>query len=91
MAWDSKDTALTIQGIGGLAGAWGQYQTDKERNKLLKKQLTYEQEQNDIANQKQIQAQTNLDDAFSTSDLNTKKKKKKKDVLEPYAAPSAEV
>ena len=82
MAWDNKDTALAIQGVGSLASAWGQYESDKKRNKLLQQQLDYEQKQNDLANQKQVQAQASLDNAFDTADLNLNKKKKKKNPLD---------
>ena len=74
MAWDSKDTALAIQGFGSLASAWGQYETDKKRNKLLQNQLNYEKEKDTLALAKMDAAQTNLDDAFSASLLKKKKK-----------------
>ena len=75
MAWDSKDTALTIQGVGSLASAWGQYETGKEKNKLLKSQLQYEKDKDKIANAKMDTAQSNLEDAWENSTLNKKKKK----------------
>lgn len=74
MAWDSKDTALTIQGVGSLASAWGQYKTDKKRNELLENQLNYEKEKDALATAKMDTAQNALDDAFSDF-LNKKKKK----------------
>jgi len=77
MAWTTRDTALTIGGVGSLASAWGQYKTDKERNRLINKQMAYDKERNDKADAKLNQAQDNLDDAFSDSDFNVKKKKKK--------------
>ena len=77
MAWTTRDTALTIGGVGSLASAWGQYKTDKERNKLIEKQMDYDKKQDDIAHAKDDKAQANLDDAFTNSDFNVKKKKKK--------------
>jgi len=82
MAWDSKDTALTLQGVGALANAWGQYENGKKRNKLLGQQFEYAKQQDASALAKQNKAQSNLDDAFSYSDLNPNKKKKKKDTLD---------
>ncbi|MBE0498570.1 MAG: hypothetical protein IBX43_04935 [Campylobacterales bacterium] len=76
MAWDSKDTALSIQGIGTLASAWGKYETDKTRNKLLKEQLDYEKQKDSLANAKTDMAQKNYDDAFLPTPDMTKKKKK---------------
>jgi len=77
MAWDNKDSALALQGIGSLASAWGQYKTSKKRNKLLQDQFNYAKKQDALALAKQNKAQDNLDDAFSYSDLNPNKKKKK--------------
>jgi len=79
MAWNSKDTALAIQGLGSLASAWGQYETDTKRNKLIKEEMDYKKSLDARAFAKADNAQINLDDAFSNSDLNTKKKKKKYD------------
>jgi len=78
MAWDSKDTALALQGFGALANAYGQYDTGKKRNKLLQDQFNYAKKQDALVLAKQNKAQSNLDDAFSYSDLNPNKKKKKK-------------
>jgi len=77
MAWNSKDTALALQGFGALAGAYGQYKNGKARNKLLSQQFDYAKKQDALALAKQDKAQKNLDDAFSYSDLNPNKKKKK--------------
>jgi len=77
MAWDSKDTALLIQGAGALASAYGQWDNGKKKNKILQEQFDYAKKQDALALSKQKQAQSNLEDAFSYSDLNTKKKKKK--------------
>jgi hypothetical protein len=74
MPWDSKDTAMTIQGFGSIASAWGQYETDKQKNKLAKEQLDYEKQKDLAMNTKMDLAQSNLDDAFSNSALNKKKK-----------------
>ena len=82
MAWDNKDTALALQGFGALVGAYGQYKTDKRRNKLLQEQFDYAKKQDALALAKQNKAQSNLEDAFSDSDLNPTKKKKKK--TDPY-------
>jgi len=78
MAWDSKDTALSLQGFGSLADAYGQYENGKKRNKLLEQQFAYAKKQDALALAKQKKAQNNLDDAFTYSDLNPNKKKKKK-------------
>ena len=86
MAWDSKDTALTLQGVGALASAWGQYKTNKKRNQLLADQFNYAKKQDALALSKQNKAQSNLDNAFSYSDLNPNKKKKKKDTLDTVTA-----
>ncbi|MGB3988534.1 MAG: hypothetical protein WBK67_02455 [Minisyncoccales bacterium] len=79
MAWyDAIGTggwSGVIQGAGALAGAWGQYETGKEANALKKEQLEYEKQKDDAYNKKIDVAQANLDDAFSDSVLNTKKKK----------------
>jgi hypothetical protein len=77
MTWDNKDTALALQGAGSLASAWGQYESNKKRNKILQQQLDYAKEQDALALAKQNKAQDNLDSAFSYSDLNPNKKKKK--------------
>ena len=79
MAWDSKDTALTIQGLGSLAGAWGQYETDKQRNKLIKEEMDYKKSLDARAMAKEDLAQANYDNAFSVSSFNINKKKKKYD------------
>jgi len=77
MGLGTKDYALIINGIGSLAGAFGQYKTDKERNKLIKEELEYKKSLDTDAINKQNKAQKNLDDAFSESDFNIKNKKKK--------------
>ena len=82
MEWDSTDTALTLKGIGALANAYGQYSIGKKRNKLLQDQFDYAKKQDSLALTKQSTAQKNLDDAFSYSDLNPNKKKKKKNSLD---------
>lgn len=79
MAWNSKDTALAIQGFGALAGAWGQYESDKTKNKLLNKQLDYENQKDLVATTKMDTAQSNLEDAFNNSAFGKKKKKKNAD------------
>jgi hypothetical protein len=77
--WDAKDTGLAMQGFGSLASAWGSYETDKQRNKLLKEQLDYEKSKDALANERLNMAQSELDDAFMDSDLFGKKKKKTTD------------
>ncbi|MDT8337570.1 MAG: hypothetical protein RQ763_00080 [Sulfurimonas sp.] len=94
MSWNSGDTSMTIQGLGALAGAWGQYETGKEANKIKKEQLAYEKQKDDAYNAKIDKAQTNLDDAFSDSIFNVNNKKKKNpydydyevDAVEPATA-----
>lgn len=73
--WDAKDWGTVMQGAGTLAGAWGQYESDKSRNKLIQDQLAYEKQKDALANSKLDKAQASLDDAFSSSLLNPKKKK----------------
>jgi hypothetical protein len=75
MAWDTHDTALTIQGVGSLASAWGQYKTEKERNKILDKQLAYEQKKDALAESKSNLAQDNYNSAFEQPIVVSKKKK----------------
>ncbi len=75
--WDAKDTSLAISAVGNLASAWGQYKTDKERNKLLEKQFNYEVEKDKLANEKMAKAQENYDNAFDASLIIDPKKKKK--------------
>ena len=82
MAWDSKDSALALQGVGALAGAYGQYKTNKKRNQILQDQFNYAKQQDALTLKKENKAQSNLDDAFSYTDLNPNKKKKKKDTLD---------
>lgn len=83
MAWDSKDTAMTISGLGSLASAWGSYETNKKRNDLLDKQLTQQQTMINDAKGKNTQTQSGFDDAFADSDFaNMKKKKKTQDPLD---------
>jgi len=79
MDWTNRDTALTIQGVGTLAGAWGQYETNKERNKLAREELDYQKQKDLAATAKYNTAQKNLDNAFDASILNVNKKKKKYD------------
>lgn len=74
--WDSKDTALTMQAAGTVAGAWGQYESDKKRNKLLSEQFDYEKQKDKVAQGRLDKAQASLDDAFDNSILNPNKKKK---------------
>ena len=79
------DWGSALNAAGAIAGAWGQYETGKEYNKIKKEQLAYEK-QKDAAYQARIdEAQVNLDDAFGDSVLNTKKKKNPDgtDVAEP--------
>ena len=76
MTWNNRDTALTIQGVGALAGAWGQYKTDKQKNKLIAREIENDEKREALALANATKAQANLDDAFATSDFNVKKKKK---------------
>ena len=78
MSLDNKDKALVIQGIGAIVSAYGQYKTDKSRNKLAKEQFEYEKSLDARAIAQQDKAQKNFDDAFADSDFNVMKKKKKK-------------
>jgi hypothetical protein len=68
------DTASLFQGVGTLASAWGQYESDKKRTKAMEEQLDYEKKKDKLALAKADEAQINLDDAFTSSDLNKKKK-----------------
>jgi len=79
--WYERNAGAIVQGVGALAGAYGQYQTDTARNKMIDKQFNYQVAQDKLALSRYNKAQTNLDDAFADSSLNPKKKKKKKDTL----------
>jgi len=56
----------TLQGIGSLAGAWGQYENAKDTSALKKKQLQYEMDKDALANAKLDSQQKSWDDAWST-------------------------
>jgi hypothetical protein len=71
------DYGTILQGIGALAGAWGSYESEKKRNKLLDEQFKYEKSKDANAQAKLDKAQTSLDNAFENSMLNTTNKKKK--------------
>ena len=72
MSW-----GLAIQGLGALAGAWGQYESSKKQAKAEKEKLDYMKSRDALADSKSDQAQANLNDAFENSTLNANKKKKK--------------
>lgn len=88
--WDANDWGTVMQGAGTLAGAWGQYESDKAKNKLIREQLDYEKQKDALANQKLDKAQSALDNAFENSLLNPKKKKPT-DPLSGVEDPSAAV
>lgn len=71
----SFDYGLAVQGIGALAGAWGEYETGKEANKLKKEQFEYEKAKDLAMNTKMDSAQLNLDNAFGVPVSGEKKKK----------------
>lgn len=79
--YNSRGAGLAIQGIGALAGAWGQYENGVADRKQREKEFEYQKELDTKAFDKQDLAQSNLDDAFASSDFNLKKKKKKLDAL----------
>ena len=85
MSW-----GLAIQGLGALAGAWGQYETGKKQAKIEQEKFDYAKQRDALADGKADEAQANLDNAFEDSILNTNKKKKKKtDDLTPALEPIA--
>ena len=55
-----------FQGVGSLAGAWGQYESSKDASSLKKKQLQYEMDKDALANAKLDAQQKSWDDAWST-------------------------
>lgn len=55
-----------LQGVGSLAGAWGQYENGKETSKLKKQQLEYEMSKDTLANAKLDSQQKSWDDAWSS-------------------------
>lgn len=69
MDWSSAFSNInigdTLQGIGSIAGAWGQYENGKESSKLKKKQLEYEMSKDTLANAKLDSQQKSWDDAWS--------------------------
>lgn len=75
--WTAGNTGQLLQGIGAVAGAWGSYESDKKRNKLLDKQFAYEQEKDANAQAKLDKAQLSLDSAFDSSLFSGVNKKKK--------------
>lgn len=79
---DSKDIALGIQGVGSIAGAWGQYYSDRKRNELLADQIAYEKSKDALVLSKLDERQKIIDDAFGTK---KKKKKEGADLIEPPA------
>lgn len=85
MATTGFDWGSALNAAGALVGAWGQYETGKEANKLKREQLAYEKQKDDAYKAKLDEAQINLDDAFGDSIFNTKKKKNPDgtDVVEP--------
>jgi hypothetical protein len=73
-----------LSGIGSLAGAWGQYNSNKKQNEMIKAQFNYEKQKDALANARATEDRQALKDAFATP---TKKKKNADgtDVADPYA------
>lgn len=88
--WSAANTGSLLQGFGSIAGAWGNYQSEKERNKRLDQQFAYEQKKDANAAARLDKAQTSLDDAFNDSVFNTAIKKKKNadgtEIIDPAVA-----
>lgn len=68
-----------LGGIGALAGAWGQYQSDQKRNALLTDQFNYEKQKDALANTRFLNDRSMINDAFGITDPNIPKKKKTTD------------
>lgn len=84
----AADVGSIMQGAGALAGAWGNFEADKQRNKFLQEQMNYEKKKDQYAQGKLDKAQASLDDAFDNSVLNPNKKKKNPattDITDPLA------
>lgn len=88
--WSTANTGSLLQGIGSIAGAWGNYESEKKRNDLLNQQFSYEKEKDANAKQKLDKAQSSLDNAFDNSVFNLATKKKKNadgtDIIDPTVA-----
>lgn len=88
--WSTANTGSLLQGIGSIAGAWGNYESEKKRNKMLEKQFAYEQEKDSNAKAKLDKAQSSLDNAFDNSLFADITKKKKNadgtDIIDPTVA-----
>lgn len=67
------DFGTTLQGVGALAGAWGNYTTGKQQNKLIKQQFNHQIDLDNRAIAKEDAAQENFDSA-SQSVFGKKKK-----------------
>jgi hypothetical protein len=61
------DIGLGLEGIGTLAGAWGQYELGKAQNKLIKEQLNYQKQKDALALKKLAEREDAINDAFGTS------------------------
>lgn len=70
-------TGLALQGLGAVAGAWGQYESGKKQAEIENKKLEYQMGRDALADGKAEQAQSNLENAFLNSDMTQNKKKKK--------------
>ena len=72
----ASNNSELIKGVGTLASAWGAYETGKDANELLKKQLALSEASYNRGVAKEDLAQSNLDSAIESSFGSTKKKKK---------------
>lgn len=60
------DIGLGLEGIGTLAGAWGQYELGKAQNKLIKDQLKYQKDKDALALKKLAEREDAIDQAFGS-------------------------
>lgn len=61
------DIGLGLEGIGTLAGAWGQYEIGKQQNKLIKDQLKYQKQKDALALEKLKKREDDINQAFGAS------------------------
>ncbi|PID47326.1 MAG: hypothetical protein CR967_04625 [Proteobacteria bacterium] len=75
-----------LEGVGTLAKAWGSYEVGRRANKIAKEQLAFDKEQLAKQNERQNQAQAELEGALESVYGTPKKKKKNNDLSLAYEA-----
>lgn len=61
------DIGSTLKGIGSLAGAWGNYESGKAQNKMLKEQFDYAKKRDALVLAKLDERQDVINDAFGAT------------------------